>query len=201
MWSDFILFSMANTSAGIQRGSSPHTHLYPRLHLLFRKTAGSLLIHQQKIENDFGKVDNISLRSSKLRMKSLMLWRENVHRHGNFNHESMKHLGTREQRKTKKVRRVDCTFENTEYKSTGIKSECLAAAREAKRKAAEEEVEASIALAEHTMKRKEKKAKTITNNTSAAPSRQSQAKSDEQAARKQAFNKCCGGCGVWQQPL
>jgi hypothetical protein len=120
MKTDFMIFAMANTPTGVQKGISPYIHHYPRLHIMFRRTVAAQLIHQQKIENDFGKIDNISKRSSKARMQALMLWRENVQRTA-FNNESIQQLGTREQRGFKKKKRIHCQFELVEYKSKVVK--------------------------------------------------------------------------------
>ena len=196
MRTDFKIFSMANTLAGIQMGITPYIHHYPRLHIIFRKTVAAQLIHQQKIENDFGKIDNISKRSSKARMKALMLWRENVQRTA-FNNESIQQLGTREQRGFKKKKRIHCEFDLVEYKSKVVKSECLKAAKDAKRKSRELESAACLNLTEVTMKRKESKAKEKKSNAAPTVPR---AKTDQQVARLQAFDKCCGGCECGSSP-
>ena len=196
MKTDFMLFAMVNTPVGIQKGISPYIHQYPRLHRIFRRTVAAQLVHQQKIENDFGKVDNISQRSSKRRMKALMLWRENVQRTA-FNNESVQQLGTRERRGMKKRKRIDCNFALVEYKSNVNKSECLAVAKEVKRKAVEMETAACVKLTERTMKRKEPKKNASRKPLSRA---QSQAKLSKQSMRKQAFDKCCEGCQCGNNP-
>ena len=198
MKTDFILFSMANTPVGIQKGISPYLHHYPRLHCIFRRTVAAQLVHQQKIENDFGKVDNISQRSSKRRMKALMLWRENVQRTA-FNNESVQQLGTRERRGMKKRKRNDCNFALVEYKSKVVKSECLAATKEVKRKAVEMETAACVKLTEKSFKRKELKAKKKASRKPLSQA-QSQAKLTEQSLRKEAFEKCCKGCECGNNP-
>jgi hypothetical protein len=139
---DLMIFAQANTPHGIQFKISPYITDYPRLLKLFNSIVSSQLIHQQKIENDFGKIDNISQRNSKMRMRALVLWRENCERKHLFNAQSVQELGARGYKRHFKVKRVDCEFSNIEYKSKVCKTECLVAAANARARAKQQETAA-----------------------------------------------------------
>ena len=152
---DLMIFAQANTSHGIQFKTSPYITDYPRLLKLFNSIVSSQLIHQQKIENDFGKIDNISQRNSKMRMRALVVWRENCERKHLFNAQSVQELGAYGYKRHFKVKRVDCEFSNIECKSKVCKTECLAAAANARARAKEQETAASLTMTDNAMHRKE----------------------------------------------